>query len=208
MSSKSLSANSAPNSLARKSGTTAVDNHHKSSFPVPTDVLSSKKSNAKFQNWLKATEGKDKNLDNTDHNNFVHHSYQAYNSHNYSNNIGEGHDGAGCQGDVNILSISSSRSPQYATPDLGWNSDDETGEITAAQLMDPEDFDAVADDIIARVKGDLSLKGGTRKHAAERVGGESNGSKLSSHICPNCENLMVRFFFEMLHSIVSAKTGG
>lgn len=185
--SKSLSAHSAPNSLARKSGTTAVNDHHKSSFPLPTDVLSSKKSNAKFQNWLKAREGKD----NTEHNDFVHHSYQAYNSRNYSNNIGKGHDGAGCQGDVNILSISSSRSPQYATPDLGWNSDDETGEITAAQLMDPEDFDAVADDIIARVKGDLSLKGGTRKQAAERGGGENDGSKLSSHICPNCENLML-----------------
>ena len=74
----------------------------------------------------------------------------------------------------------------YTTPDSNWNSDDETGEITAAQLMSPEDFDAVADDIIARVKGDMTTKDGVKASKDE-----GNGAKLTSHICPKCEHLMV-----------------
>ena len=52
--------------------------------------------------------------------------------------------------------------------------------------MSPEDFDTVADDIIARVKGDMTVKDGVK---ASKV--EGNGAKLTSHICPNCEHLMV-----------------
>ena len=156
-------------------------NHPQSNHSLAEDILTSNKSHAKFQNWLKAREGKD--AGNSDR--IVHHN-KSYDSSNYSGNAkGD----ASYHGNVNVLRVSSSRSPEYATPDPGWNSDDETGEITAAQLMSPEDFDAVADDIIARVKGGLNVKGGKQKEAAE-----GNGAKLASHICSSCEHLMVSFY--------------
>ena len=182
---KSLSAHSATNSSIRRSLATTgnlatINNNSRSSHPVPEDVLASKKSNAKFQNWLKARERKA----GDEGDRIIHHNNRSYDSSNYSNKAKD--DQVHYNGDANVLRVSSSRSPEYATPDPGWNSDDETGEITAAQLMSPEDFDAVADDIIARVKGDISMKGGTQKSKAE-----GNGAKLNSHICPNCEHLMV-----------------
>ena len=198
--SKSLSAHpshTVTNSSVRKSAPT-VD-YRKSSYPLPENVIASTKSNAKFQNWLQAKGGKDTD----DRHRNAQHGNKSYNSNNYSSyQEGDNHGNVGCHSEVDILRVSSSRSPQYATPDIGWNSDDETGEITAAQLMSPEDFDAVADDIIARVKGDISAKDG----GAEKFTSEGSNGKLSSHVCPNCEHLMVSFseniLFHVLHSEV------
>ena len=174
------SSNSSTSALTRKSAPS--ERFQKSSYPLPENVIASTKSNAKFHNWLKAKEGKETD----DRNRHLQQTNKSYNSSNYSNTVEEYHN-VGCHGEIDILKVSSSRSPQYATPDLGWNSDDETGEITAAQLMSPDDFDSVADDIIARVKGDLSVK----EIGAEKFTSEGNNGKLSSHVCPNCEHLMV-----------------
>ncbi|XP_052245525.1 uncharacterized protein LOC127854501 [Dreissena polymorpha] len=90
--------------------------------------------------------------------------------------------------------------------DPGFNSEDETGEITAATLLSPEDFDSRADDIIARVKGDLKLSTkysigdfNNISNAASFVAMKSSPSKeadvsensLASHVCPTCEKLMM-----------------
>lgn len=128
---------------------------HKQS--LAQSLISSNKSTAKFQNWLKTKQS------NTDNEGDAEDSEQSkkntrdmsYNSDRYSQNYYNDMPYRDHQGseDVNILRVPSTRSPEFATPDPGWNSDDETGEISAAQLLSPDNFDARADDIIGNFTG-------------------------------------------------------
>lgn len=113
-------------------------------------LISSNKSKAKFQNWLKKKQTHENcGIQDTEQNNRSQDD-AVYNSNRYADNyyIDEPYRDHKGSGSVNVLRVPSSRSPQFATPDPNWNSDDETGEITAAQLLSPDDFDARADDII------------------------------------------------------------
>ncbi|WAQ93942.1 hypothetical protein MAR_006413 [Mya arenaria] len=122
-------------------------------------LLASHKSNAKFASWLKAKEvpAEDEGLSLENESTFIHKS--EYNSNKYSDNYYKDvdyrdHKGSG---GATTLRVPSERTSKVTSPEQGWDSEDETGEITAATLMSPEDFDSRADDIIAKVKGDLKL---------------------------------------------------
>ena len=185
-----------------------------SSFKQPSaaeKLLSTNKSKARFENWMKAKHNdeteQEESYDHTGNN--LNTSGSVYNSQRYSemyytDKSYRDHKGSG---EVNVLRVPSTRLPEYASPDPGFTSDDDTGEITAATLMSPEDFDSRADDIIARVKGDMkdsntytkshnafnevrkSLQPG--KRTTSDVQPTSDGS-LSSHVCHKCDKLMVR----------------
>ncbi|XP_060606472.1 uncharacterized protein LOC132758792 [Ruditapes philippinarum] len=163
------------------------------------NLMSSNKSKAKFQNWLKAKEsGGNIEVYDTPPRDMNHNS-NLYNSDKYSDNLYNDqpyrdHKGSAS---VNVLRVPSTRSPEFATPDPSWNSDDETGEITAAQLLSPDDFDSRADDIIARVKGDLAQTNSDYKrnshidYTYETSVDKPAEQELSSHVCPTCEKLMM-----------------
>lgn len=170
-------------------------------------LISSNRSNARFQSWLKAKQPKE-NIGNTNSYSSKTRQYQdgsGYDSSAYADNLYHDksyrdHSGSG---DVNILRVPSTRSPGFASPDNGFNSDDETGEITAATLLSPEDFDSRADNIIAKVKGDMRIRNTDRYDALEEVRKsrptmrsetvtvQQSDQGLSSHVCPACDKLMV-----------------
>lgn len=179
-------------------------------------VIASKKSGAKFQNWLKAKEVNDEDL-NEDYSDS--HSYsnerkpynsQQYDDNHYTDKAYRDHKGTN---EVNVLHVPSNRSPGFASPETGWGSEDETGEITAATLLSQDQFDSVADSIIARVKGEMGIKTQSSKkqnltqsqnvskdstHGLQSSkskglhnGDSSSGSELSSHVCPICGKVML-----------------
>lgn len=174
-------------------------------------LIASNKSRAKFQNWLKAKHSDGEKSDGSEDEQLHHKtvSNRHYESSNYSDNTytDEAYRDHKGTGHVNVLKVPSNRSPGFASPDVGWNSDDETGEITAATLLSPEDFDARADDIIAKVKGDMALttiapvknSHRTVESAYHSVASKplheepvpQGESGLSSHICPTCDKLMM-----------------
>ena len=193
------------------------------------NLLASKKSKAKFENWLKAKHtdqskhesdqlGGHKHSDSYHDNN--RYDRNNYTDSNYGNNLYRDEPYRDHQGskEVNVLRILSSRSPDYATPDPSWNSEDETGEISAAQLLSPEDFNTVADSIINKVKGDLGIGKKDKSMTAVKtshgtsvrdehygkcratksgdgLSQKSNVSKgnvgKANHVCPTCDKLMV-----------------
>lgn len=121
------------------------------------NLISSNKSKAKFKNWLKTkqsntdSEGDAGDIEQSTRNTRdVSYNSDRYSQNNYNDMPYRDHQGSG---NVNILRVPSTRSPEFATPDTGWNSDDETGEISAAQLLSPDNFDARADDIIGNFTG-------------------------------------------------------
>ncbi|XP_061185741.1 uncharacterized protein LOC133193828 [Saccostrea echinata] len=91
--------------------------------------------------------------------------------------------------DVDILRVSSARTPGYASPEPGWeetsgNYKDYQQSMIMSQMMSAEDFDAKADNILSRVKYGLDKQDGS---------GDDNNkgtSDLSSHYCPICRNIM------------------
>ncbi|KAL4222782.1 hypothetical protein ACF0H5_018822 [Mactra antiquata] len=163
-------------------------------------LIASKKSNARFKSWLKAKHEHDSHDDNEerlsdnfqrDNDNSKPYRKDRYLDNTYSDGSYRDHKGSG---NVNILTVPSNRSPGYASPDPSWNSDDETGEITAASLLSPEDFDSKADDIIAKVKGDMGLNGNrlTKGYSPGKSNIEHNSNvELSSHVCSTCDKLMM-----------------
>ncbi|XP_052819612.1 uncharacterized protein LOC128245451 [Mya arenaria] len=167
-------------------------------------LLASHKSNAKFASWLKAKEvpAEDEGLSLENESTFIHKS--EYNSNKYSDNYYKDvdyrdHKGSG---GATTLRVPSERTSKVTSPEQGWDSEDETGEITAATLMSPEDFDSRADDIIAKVKGDLKLSThptSVYEEVRKSVSAvnnkmdslDSQDSNLSSHVCPTCDKLMM-----------------
>ncbi|XP_048756001.2 uncharacterized protein LOC125666762 [Ostrea edulis] len=92
--------------------------------------------------------------------------------------------------DVDILKVSSSRNPGYASPEPGWNEasgnyKDYQKSMIMNQMMSSEDFDAKADNIVSRVKYGLD-----RGHSGAGDNNTTGNSDLSSHYCPVCRNLM------------------
>ncbi|XP_045169631.2 uncharacterized protein LOC123532289 [Mercenaria mercenaria] len=170
-----------------------------SSQSLAQSLISSNRSKAKFQSWLKTKETnedtgvQDASQRDRNQNNDVYNS-ERYADNYYNDEPYRDHKGSGS---VNVLRVPSTRSPEFATPDPSWNSDDETGEISAAQLLSPDDFDARADDIIARVKGDLvkpSNDYSMKPHAEysyTSTTAKPEEQELSSHVCPTCEKLMM-----------------
>lgn len=169
-------------------------------------LLSTNKSRARFQNWLKNKQSYDSS-DNIDQgvDQEQKASSEVYNSERYTDNcyLDKSYRDHSGSGDVNVLRVPSTRPPGFASPDQGFNSEDETGEITAATLMSPEDFDSRADDIIAKVKGDMKITHTRGYDNFEEVRKSIPGDKtaknkishtegnLSSHVCPTCDKLMV-----------------
>ncbi|KAK3596340.1 hypothetical protein CHS0354_038740 [Potamilus streckersoni] len=109
----------------------------------------------KFQNWLKARQNSEVNDKNVNEN-------------------GQ---------DVNVLRISSARVPEFATPDPNWEEEMRAEELMAAseaKLMSPQNFDAVANGIISRVKRELQMtenkenRGSTLNGSRNQVAGRSN----------------------------------
>lgn len=190
------------------------DRHYNSNSKdqsLAQSLITSNKSRAKFQNWLKSKQpDTDENEDMNYEERYVADSgggrnREQYNSNLYTDKPYRDHKGSG---DVNVLQVPSNRSSGFASPDPSWNSDDETGEITAATLLSPEDFDARADDIIAKVKGEMAMKNVKQGRNSPRplnYGYHSVASKppeqepysqlsdreLSSHVCPTCDKLMM-----------------
>lgn len=173
-------------------------------------LVSSNKSKARFESWLKAKNGKDpqQTIEESDTDGIVNsgvYRSERYTDNYYTDKPYRDHKGSG---EVNVLRVPSTRPAEFASPDLGFDSEDETGEITAATLLSPEDFDSRADDIIAKVKGDMKISNvqsstsnvldevrksiPARKRASNEVQPQTDGS-LSSHVCPNCDKLMVQF---------------
>ncbi|XP_052248729.1 uncharacterized protein LOC127856501 isoform X3 [Dreissena polymorpha] len=179
-------------------------------------LLATNKSKAKFQNWLKAKESQESDNEDDEMEDHVDEFKENSKAVNFGANktvykSANYNDGSIRQ---NSLRFANSGKPKMLHPssvrsestDPGFNSEDETGEITAATLLSPEDFDSRADDIIARVKGDLKLSTKYSKgvfnnvsNAASFVAMKSSPSKeadvsensLASHVCPTCEKLMM-----------------
>ncbi|KAL3832271.1 hypothetical protein ACJMK2_023930 [Sinanodonta woodiana] len=102
----------------------------------------------KFQNWLKARQNSEVNDEAVNEN-------------------GQ---------DVNVLRISSARVPEYATPDPNWEEEMRAEELMAvseAKLMSPQNFDAVADNIISRVKHELQMTE-NKENRGSTLGGSRN----------------------------------
>jgi len=166
-------------------------------------LLASNRSKAKFSSWLRAKEDTTENAQDV-----TPVDQPVYRSEKYSDNQYEDADYRDHRGSRtrSSLHVPDTRvTPKPVSPDTAWDSEDETGEITAATLMAPEDLESRADDIIARVKGDLKLSQHSKSSYQEAkrsvlavksslpVGTSrtSDDQNLASHVCPTCDKLMV-----------------
>lgn len=175
--------------------------------PKLDELVHNNRSQAKFHKWLKA-----KRTENADGMKVSHENgrqgneTKVYSKEKYKDTINLDQAHRGRDSDVNLLAVSSAiNSPNTSIdPDGGWDSEDDTGEITAAQLCSPEDFETRADDIITKVRAELrshqkqsskpiELGGNSQQSAAGSSIADYNAGKqtLSSHVCPLCEKLMM-----------------
>nr|XP_011447557.2 uncharacterized protein LOC105342337 isoform X2 [Crassostrea gigas] len=90
---------------------------------------------------------------------------------------------------ADVLKVSSSRTPGYASPEPEWEEEEtsyknyQQSQIMN-QMMSAEDFDARADSILTRVKYGLD------KQDSSSNNNNSGASDLSGHYCPVCRKLM------------------
>nr|XP_022308855.1 probable inactive serine/threonine-protein kinase bub1 [Crassostrea virginica] len=98
--------------------------------------------------------------------------------------------------DIDILKVSSSRTPGYASPEPEWeegkgNYKDYQQSLIMSQMMSAEDFEAKADTILSRVKCGLDTRDNSSSNNNNNNKNSNSGnSDLSSHYCPVCRNLM------------------
>lgn len=122
-----------------------------------------------------------------------------------------------------VLHVSSSRTPGFATPDPEWDSSvdysshsNHFSKHVAKTLMSHQDFDDMANKIVARVKNELDVPNKSHNKMATSYSGYYHGNAipnistkddsnncnvratysreredLSSHYCPECGQLMV-----------------
>ncbi|KAL5006618.1 hypothetical protein ScPMuIL_015424 [Solemya velum] len=162
-------------------------------WPKRTNLdLSASERKKKFQDWIQAREITSKTEPtNTEHNS------------DYKRNISDIEDNH--KTEVNILRVPSVRSSQYASPEPSTDSDGDKEIGTSKsvnELFSPQNFDDLADKIIARVKNDLKI---TPKPQLDNVRHQMKSShtqkergvqvlsvsEMSSHYCPKCQALMI-----------------
>lgn len=95
------------------------------------------------------------------------------------------------EGGADVLKVSSSRTPGYASPEPAeWEEEEEASyknyqqSQIMNQMMSAEDFDARADSILTRVKYGLD------KQDSSSNNNNAGTSDLSGHYCPVCRKLM------------------